>query len=365
MPTTSQANATLSPIPEPGIDLVAAPPWWLTRPDEIRRFLESLPGVAVEEIGRTAGGRPILAAGIGPREMLPGRTSASLSGAQASGNVSAFYGTGQRTCPVLMFLGAAHGTEFEGTVAALNYLNIIATGKDLAGRDQPEMAARGRRLRFVVIPILNVDGRERAAHVRHWININPAYFEMITQGLDTDGRITTWGDNKAFFPQPLDKRKILGTYFNDAGVNLVYDFQLGPDMQPENAALIRFVRREMPDCVILSHSNAGSLVGGPSGLMPESFRVRVLQMGAAVGLRCKRQGMARDRIPTGGDGTAFYQTDAIYHACGALPVLVEFPEGWQNMPDNHQDILDIGLTVIDEIANFGLEYGFRPAGRAR
>jgi hypothetical protein len=56
----------------------------------------------------------------------------------------------------------------------------------------------------------------------------------------------------------------------------------------------------------------------------------------------------------------FYQTDAVYHACGALPILIEFPCGYQNLPDNHKDIVDIGLNVIDEICAFGNRYRFRP-----
>ncbi len=345
-------------LPEPGIDLMAAPKWWLTRPREIRDFLESLPGVAVEEIGRTAGGREIVAASFGPKEDLPGRTATSLAAAAASGHPEAFYGQGKRGRQSLLFLGAAHGTEVEGTVAALNYLNIIVTGKDLLGRQQPVMAENGRKLRFTIIPLLNVDGRERAAHMRNFIGVDPHYFDMITQGLSSEGEILSWESNKGFFPQP--QRKVLGSYFNDAGVNLVYDCQLGPDMQPENAALLRFCRREMPDCVILSHSNNGSLVAEPSELMPNTFVGRVLAVGAAVGRRCRREGFPNGDIPNGTGGRMFYQSDAIFHACGALPLLVEFPEGWENVPDNHTEIVDIGLAAIDEIASFGIERGFRP-----
>ncbi|MBM4041398.1 MAG: hypothetical protein FJ290_23090, partial [Planctomycetes bacterium] len=67
------------PLPKPGMDPTAAPPWWLTKPKEIRAFLESLDGVKVEEIGHTAGGRPVIAAAWGEREDLPGRTSKSLA----------------------------------------------------------------------------------------------------------------------------------------------------------------------------------------------------------------------------------------------------------------------------------------------
>ena len=351
------------PRPQPGMDPATAPPWWLTKPAEIRGFLESLDGVEVEEIGRTAGGRPILAAAWGEREMLPGRTSASLASAISGGDPSAFYGQGERKRQVILFVGAAHGTEFDGTVAALHYLNILATGRDLLGREWPKVAENGRKHRFLLIPILNVDGRERALDHVHWINVDPDYFMMISQGLTRGGEILRWPSAKLRFPIPPDEVAILGTYYNDAGANLVYDAPFGPDCQPETAALLRYCRRELPDCVVLSHSNNGSLVEAPSAFIPAHYKQKVQQIAAVVGMRCHKDGFAKSRMPsrtTSYAGDIFYQSDAVYHACGALPVLVEFPCGWQNLPDNHRDILDIGLAVLDEIALFGAAYRFRP-----
>ena len=96
-------------------------------------------------MGRSAGNRPILAAAWGQREDLPGRTSASLASAIAGGDPQAFYGKGQRQRQGFLFLGAAHGTEIEGTVAALNFLNVLVTGKDLRGKAWPRMAEAGRQ----------------------------------------------------------------------------------------------------------------------------------------------------------------------------------------------------------------------------
>jgi len=44
-----------------------------------------------------------------------------------------------------------------------------------------------------------------------------------------------------------------------------------------------------------------------------------------------------------------------------LPMLVEFPCGYQNLPDNLDEILDIGMYVLEEIVAFGADYRFRPA----
>jgi hypothetical protein len=350
-------------LPKPGIDVTRAPRWWLTRPEEIREFLASLKGVEVEEIGRTAGGRPIVAAAWGERELLPGRTSDSLSSAIAGFDVSAFYGQGQRKRQALLFVGAAHGTEIEGTVAALNFLNILATGRDLRGRKQPRIASEARKHRFLIIPILNVDGRERAIDHIQWINCNPDYYSRMGMGLTKEGEILRWPAVKLVHPMAPDKLQFLGTYYNDAGVNLVYDNCLAGDSQPETTALVRYCRREMPDCVILSHSDNGSLVQPPSSFVPAHIKQRSDLIAAAVGNRCARDGLRKFRIPQSPSsyaGDQFYQSDTIYHACGAVPLVIEFPCGWQNVPDTHGEILDIGLTVLEEIAAFGNRYRFRP-----
>ena len=355
------------PRPRSGIDPTRAPSWWLTRPDEIRAYLGSLEGVEVEEIGRTAGGRPIVAASYGPREDLPGRTSESLASALAGGAPEAFFGEGERQRQVLLFLGAAHGNETEGTVAALNYLNILVTGEDLRGRAYPEVAEQGRRLRFLLIPIFNVDGRERFAGHVQFIGCGLDYYYMICQGRwKATGEVLHWPIPKRYFPMPLDQLEILGSYFNDAGVNLVYDLPFGADCQPETTALMRYLRRERPDAVILSHSNNGSLVSSASANIPPAYKQRVALIGGAVGMRCAREGLPKYAVPQSPGplvGGEFYQSDAVYHACGALPLLIEFPWGYQNLPDNHDTILDIGLAVIDEVVRFGAHYGFRPRMR--
>jgi len=351
------------PLPKPGMDPTAAPPWWLTKPKEIRAFLESLDGVKVEEIGHTAGGRPVIAAAWGEREDLPGRTSKSLASALSGGDAAAFYGKGERSRQAILFVGNAHGTEWDGTVAALHYLNILVTGRDLLGREWPKLAETGRRHRFVLIPVLNVDGRERALDHVHWINVTPDYMMMISQGLTRDGVVLQWPSAKLTCPIPPDSVKILGTYYNDAGMNLVYDAPFGPECQPETDALLRLCRREMPDAIVLSHSNNGSLVDAPSAFIPSHYKQKVHQLAACVGMRCYKDGFPKREIPrrpTFYAGEVFYQSDAVYHACGALPLTVEFPCGWQNLPDSHRGILDIGLAVLDEIALFGAAYRFRP-----
>ena len=362
MAPTSNTDQGLLSGPEPGMDPTAAPEWWLTKPNEIRAFLESLPGVEVEQIGHTAGGRPLIAASFGPREMLPGRTSRSLGSAIAARDLTAFYGQGERDHQLLLFVGATHGTELEGTVAALNYLSVLVTGQDLVGRPWPQMAEAGRRHRLVIIPILNVDGRERFADHVHWIGCDPDYQSMVTMGQLSDGKVLHWPEGKVDYPIPRDRMRVLGSYYNDAGFNLVYDSVPGPDVQPETQALMAYCLGELPDCVLFSHSDNGSLVQPASPYTPHAFRQRSDLIGGAVGARCAREGLVKHSVPlpTLYAGDYYCQTDAAYHTYGALPIAIEFPCGWQGVPGTHEAILDIGLTVLDEVAVFGARYRFRP-----
>ena len=51
-----------------------------------------------------------------------------------------------------------------------------------------------------------------------------------------------------------------------------------------------------------------------------------------------------------------YQTDVIYHTCGALPLLAEFPCGYKPRPYTFNEILDIGLCMLEEIVAFARDH---------
>jgi hypothetical protein len=346
------------------VDLSKAPRWWPSTAEESERVLHSLPGVQTFEIGRSAGGRPIIAGAWGRRESLPQRTSQSLASALACGSPAAFYGQGRRRRQSFVFLGNAHGLEFEGTVAALNMLHVVVTGKDLRGRAWPRLQHFGRKLRIVVIPHLNIDGRTRYPWYRHSIAMHDEDHRRIFFGdLEGVGELE-YPTLKRYWPIPVDRMSQLGAYYNDNGVNLVYDSGLGADLQPETKALLSFLRIEQPDCVLLSHTDQGSLVN-PDSFIPKHYRLRQAQIGALVGNRCFHEGMKVSRIPPDlGDDTdgTFYQSDLVYHACGALPLMVEFPAGWEGVCGSFKEILDIGLYMLEETFAFGVSYQFRPSG---
>jgi len=54
------------------------------------------------------------------------------------------------------------------------------------------------------------------------------------------------------------------------------------------------------------------------------------------------------------------QSTAIYHICGALPLMSELPLAHEGLDLSHDTLLDMGLTHIEEVLSFGHTEGFRP-----
>jgi len=326
--------------------------------------MRALPDVYIETIGHSAGGKPIIAGTFGEPDDLPGRTSMSLASARGAKAPAAFYGQGRRKRQHVVFIGAAHGTEFEGTVAMLNVLTAIITGEDLRGRAYPQLHRLKDRLRITVIPFLNIDGRMRYPEVRHFCPLDRHHYETVTSGVLDDGTIQGWLELKQLVPQPLERVRTLGSYFNDAGINLVYDDFFG-DPQPETRAMMNLCRREMPDAVLLSHSNRGTLIEHAVSYIPRSFQLKLAQLSGAVAHTCAKLGMTRELVarPEPYCGQVFYQSDALHHHCGTLPIMIEFPAG--ETPPAKQwsldDLLDLGIAAIQEVLVFGDNFAFRPA----
>jgi hypothetical protein len=155
----------------------------------------------------------------------------------------------------------------------------------------------------------------------------------------------------------------MGSYFNDAGYNLQYDFCL-PERQPETLAWMRCYLAERPDGVLAMHGNAGSLIGPSEAFLPVGFQHEVSRLGGAVRQRLLREGLPARRLSwTGlpGLGREFLnQAAAIYHVCGALPVLCEFPTGAEPAVLEPGVMLDAGLAVLEEVLFFAHRDGLRP-----
>ena len=345
------------------------PAFWLDKPDVGMPFLKSLKTAHIQTIGRSAGGRDIVALELGAKEPLE-TTTDNLQSALASCLVPpdptnifppAFYGKTRRTKPVLALQGGIHGGELTGTVAMLNLCQVVETGQDLRGKAWPELQELARATRLVMIPWLNPDGVDR------WPIGNPcgAPADLLARcgmGVASDGTQYRYPAVKNIFPIPPAKTAFMGSYFNDAGVNLQYDV-CTVDRQPETQAWMRYYLAERPDGVLIWHCNAGTMMGPPEPFLPEGFQFEFTRLSGAVQSRLWRAGYPVTRMSWAGlvgMGKPYLsQMSATYHVCGAMPIMAELPGGGPT-PFTAEDLLDIGLLTIEETLFYAHKDGLRP-----
>lgn len=344
-----------------------APAFWMATPRHAREFLKQF---TVRTIGQSAGNREIIAIETGEREEV-GATMDNLHSAIASKTVppdptdiypESFYGTKRRRKPVLALQGGIHGSELAGTVAGFNLLNVIQTGKDLRGKAWPRLAELARATRFVFIPWLNIDGCTRWP-VGHCSGMPSELYAALTHGVLKDGTLFRYPENKSYFPIPREKVAFMGCYFNDAGVNLQYDFT-SVRRQPETEAWMAYYLRERPDGLLISHGNSGSMIDTPEYYTPEGHRQIVSRIGGAVRARLLREGHEIGRLSWGmlpSMGKPYLnQISATYLVCGGTPLLCEFPTGTKEFFFTLDQMLDIGLLTLEEVLSFAHRDGFRP-----
>jgi hypothetical protein len=346
------------------------PPFWVARPDLGMPLLKKLTRATVRTMGRTAGGREIIAIEYGAQEET-GATTDNLHSAIASKIVppdpteiypETFYGAKRRTKPVLAIQGGIHGSELTGTVAGFNLCHIIETGNDLRGKAWPRLAELARNTRIAFIPWLNRDGVERFA-TPNTSGMPDELYARLTHGVAKDGTAFTYPENKKYFPVPPEKMLFMGCYFNDAGVNLQYDFT-SVQRQPETTAWMEYYLRERPDGVVIWHCNGGSMIDTPDYYLPVGHQHTISRIGGAVRARLLRDGHEIGRMSWGalpGFGKPFLtQMAATYLVCGGLPIMCELPCGTKNFFFTPDAMLDIGLITLEEILFFAHRDGLRP-----
>jgi len=350
----------------------SCPDFWLPLPKLAEKFLGSLSKWERRVIGKSAEGREIFALEHGEVEELPGKTSSSLHSSLAcevaKGTAmeifpASFYGEGLRKQPVVVIQCGIHGGENTGTVAALNLCSVLETGCDLRGKPWPRLTELALRSRVVIVPWLNPDGAAR------WLIPNPGGVSnkiliANTHGLNPDGSTGSYRGQKAFFPLDPSRVGYLGSYYNDSGVNLQYDvFQEKP--QPETKAWMSYYRQMRPDAVVNFHCDAGSIMGCPDHYLPVGFqhlfsRIAGQVMARLVGEKLPVRRLSWAEMP--GLGKPFLdQNTAIYHASGALPLMVELPGGGgTESPWTLDTLLDCGLLTLEEIFSAAHVDGLRP-----
>jgi hypothetical protein len=346
------------------------PDFWVAKPNVGLPYIATLREANTRVIGQSAGGRDITAVEYGEKEPLDATTN-NLHGVLASHIFPAdptdifhpaFYGSKRRHKPVLAIQGALHGGELTGTVAMLNLCNVIETGKDLRGKAWPRLQELARATRLILIPWLNMDGAE-CWPIPNTAGVPDVLYDVCTHGMRKNGEKYSYPAHKAISPIPPGETAFMGSYFNDAGANLQYDFCLS-HRQPETEAWMEYYLEEKPDGVLIWHCNAGSMIGPPGYYVPAGHQHEESRIGGAVRSRLLREGFSVGRLSWAGlpglGKPLLTQVDAVYHACGATPIMCELPTGAQSQPFCCEEMLDIGLITIEEVLLYAHTDGLRP-----
>jgi len=347
------------------------PAFWVSEYKEVYAFLDkTVKKGKIEVIGTSAGGREIRAVLYGtPRQ---GKGTTTFSGSLGFGDVAAYRGP-DHSKTVYLGMAAVHGGEFEGIVGMVNLISVLETGRDLRGKDWPQINELVSKIdRLILIPVTNPDGRERIPlRMELYRDTDFTVAEYLNTGGDDKGKITGWPQIKEFIPMDFSKPGFPGGYPNDAGVNIQHDDFLG-NIQPETQALFDLTAREKPDLIINMHTGAVFMLMhkplGEPALLPffDTLFSYVHSELALKGLQ-----YTNDPAEEGNSSrtaTSTYNLDGAlnYHG-GALSVVVESPshsfsgirptqERKIETPDN---LLDAQLICHQQAMKFLAETGGR------
>jgi hypothetical protein len=345
--------------PQPPRDL---PGFWKSKLDEVESEIRSVRNGAVETIATSPGGRPVKAVAYGPADDL--HSQANYGSAVAAGNPAYYARKDATTKPVVLFLGPVHGQEIEGIVGLVNLLHVAETGTDHRGRAWPELQRLLARERVVIVPAPNPDGRARCPY-DSFVGLPTRTMTKYGQGTKRDGSLWGWPGAKALHPMKGDVG-ILGAYFNDDGVNLMHDDFFLP-MARETEAILRLARREAPDVAVSLHSHEQLPVVLQTAYVPLFMKQRIRDLSARLESRFERRGLPYGGVaepqaddPRPGPTSSFNLASALHHVSGAMAFVFECPHGTvsEDSPPrrvSHAEILDIQLTLYEEVLGFALQ----------
>ena len=341
------------------------PDWWQGRPDQARALLRrTVRRGELRVLSRSPGGRPVQVVCYGKAEPHL-RGKANFNSAVAAREPDAYFrrAPGARKRPVLVILAGTHGQEMEGMVAALSAVSVVETGKDLAGRARPELRDTLRRLRLIVIPMANPDGRARCPY-DGWVGLPTEEMTRYGQGTRTDGTLYGWPGCKAVHPMRGDVG-IFGAYFDDAGVNLMHDEWHDP-MSTTTKALLRLVAEEGPDLLLNLHGHAAPPAVLQTAYAPVSVKEQITAFARSYYAELKARSIRHGRVPrVAPDGPAgqcppaLNLTSMCYHAGAAVPITHESPQGLHDAPTafDYATILDAHHALFAAAADWLLSAG--------
>ena len=352
----------LTPAMLAAAETPGAPAFWKSRLADVLEVLGQARKGHARQFGDSWGHRPLLAITYGEAE--PYTRTANFSAAAYARNPEAFCKRQRGARPVLLVLGPVHGGEMEGVAGCLNLVKILETGTDFRGKAWPGISGKADKLRIVIIPLANPDGRERI-QFDSFVGKTADEMHKYAQGTHQDGSLWGWPTMAENHPMVGDVG-ILGGCFNDGGVNLYNDCFFRP-MAPETRAVFDLAIEEAPDFIVNVHSHEMPAEFLRTSLVPEKLEQWTGEVQKRYAGRMKELGLPFTpprRTPSG----AFELVDALFHATGAVSMVFEGPQGTvgeAEKPIGYDTILDSHLALYEFLIELGASEGGFSGGAER
>lgn len=343
------------------------PEWWKSKEEEIQKAIEEVKKGSVCLLARTPGGRSVKVITYGELETgLKG--TANFNSAVAAGSEEYYYRRSERKKPVLLVIGGIHGAEVEGMIGALSLVKVLETGYDISGEAKFELRERLEKLRVIIIPMANPDGRARVPY-NGWVELPTDEMVKFGQGTTKKGELYDDGC-KAIHPMKGDVG-IFGGYFDDAGINLMHDEWWSP-MSTVTKALFELVSGEAPDMLINLHGHSYDPCILPVSFIPVKTKKRLKALYDMFYERIASNGYTGKEFDIlgsdeeGRGDIALNLNSMFYHIGAGLPFVYESPQGcydittdgykkYKTRPYDYKDILTLLHLLFECSAGFLLE----------
>ena len=344
--------------PLPTFRNLPVPNYWRGRVEDIDQEIDKATRGQVITLGLTAGGRTIRGLAYGTQPKL--RRTANFSSALGASKPYAYANKNDRL-PSLMLVGGVHGSEIEAIVGLVNLIHILEKGTDLMQRSWPELTEMAGKIRLIVIPCLNLDGRARV-EIQSYVGESLAVYRYWMQGTHANGSPYSWPEVKEY--HPLEDVGFLGGYFNDNRINLMHDnFFYKPSTEVD--ALMALTNDEAPDIIASLHSAADSpfYFCGVSHL-PSIQQEAMFDLSERVRARMTEKhlpfrGMSDPKLRTAQYVSDFNLLRALHHHSGAATVTIESCAGIETPNPacqlNWEQILDGQLILCNELISAAFE----------
>jgi len=337
---------------------VNIPTYWKTSLEDVDQMYASVQKTTEKRVlCKSAGGRPVYMLAYGPKKTI------------GKANYSAALGAHDRTCyddpandhATVVLIGAVHGQETEGVASLMNLIPLMETGVDLAGNPNDALLALLEKVRLVIVPIANPDGRARVKYPACLgLTIDEHYYWG--QGTWKDGSLRTWPGCKRIHPL-LEDSDYLGGYYNDDGVNIMHDNFFAP-MAAESRAVIELCGEEAADYILHLHGG-----GNSKGdlLQPAYVPVEVNEAIFELSKRCYDVGMKENLeftlapVPEPAQGEnppTFNLVCATHHVCGGVAAVYESNEGIVDSPGikrTHAEVIRMHMILFEECVRMAIE----------